>query len=550
MMEKMTTKSSREIRVLPINLKTRKAGDNGKRTITGAILYNQESQVMRDFWGDQFVEELAAGCFDESLQARDVIGLWSHDIGQVLGSTKSDTLRLNSNEERLAFELDLPDTQAGNDSWVSIQRGDVNGVSFGMVVLEDKWSKADVDGQDVYKRTILGAELYEVSPTVFAAYPANEITCRSLEKYKKESDKNMNKDEKTKEKKSLEETIKEVEESIEAVETRTTGVPAVAITKSDNRMEQRAAFNHYLRTGEIRQDDPVLMTVGNTGAIVPDDFSREIIDGLNDEVVMRKLARILPAVSGKSAVYPRRTGGSGAAMVAEGEAIVPHDLTFDQVVLTPKKAAALVEVSNELLADAGVDIAGYLRQHFVDEIGELLEGQYWLGDADGANLQGILTADDGDTPTPALLIERIPTAGAAVDVDDVLGLWAALPAKYRKNATFVCNSAMEAQLRKLKDEIGQYLMIQNLTAGMGSTLLGRPLVIAEEFPGTLEAGTDALMVGDFSRAIFISDKKGIDIQRNDAAGFYSDVTAFRAIFRTDVALALPEALKVLAIKAI
>ena len=39
-----------------------------------------------------------------------------------------------------------------------------------------------------------------------------------------------------------------------------------------------------------------------------------------------------------------------------------------------------MEVSNELLQDEGVDLAGYLAQHFTDEIGELLEGQYWLGD--------------------------------------------------------------------------------------------------------------------------------------------------------------------------
>ena len=58
--------------------------------------------------------------------------------------------------------------------------------------------------------------------------------------------------------------------------------------------------------------------------------------------------------------------------------------------------------------------------------------------------------------------------------------------------------------------------------------------MAEGFP-ELTAGTDALMVGDFSRGVFIADKR-FDIQRNDAVGFYKDVTAFRDL-RTDVALA-------------
>ncbi len=532
--------SKKEIRHLPAALEVKTAGkEEGVQTISGHILYDTESALMRDFWGDEFKEILAPGCFDESLQTRDVVALWSHEPAQVLANTKSKTLRLGSNETQLSFEMDLPNTQAARDAAESIKRGDVDGVSFGMVVIGDHWKNED----GVYIRTILQADLYEISPVAFPAFPANEVSCRSLENYKKELE-SVNREKETRE--TLEEKITRIEKELESLDKpEERSVPAVAITKADTKQEQRATFNHYLRTGELRSDADPIMVSGSGGALAPEDFAKEIIDGLNDEVVMRSLARILPAISGKSAAYPRRTGGGSAAMVEEGDLIVPHDLEFDQVVLTPKKAAAIVEVSNELLADAGVDIAGYLSQHFIDEIGELLEGQYWNGNAAGANLQGILTAED-DQGDP--LIARVPTEGTTVDVEDVLALWASLPAKYRKDATFVCNSAMEAILRTLQDGNGQYLMVHNLTEGLGATLLGRPLVIAEEFPGDLDAGDDALMVGDFSRAVYIADKAGIDIQRNDAAGFYSDITAFRAIMRTDIALALPEALKVLSIK--
>ncbi len=338
--------------------------------------------------------------------------------------------------------------------------------------------------------------------------------------------------------------IRATSEMIDRLEAQAPGVPPVAIPGNEN-MEQRAAFNHYLRTGELRAMAVSSATKG--AALAPVDFAKEIIEGLTADVVMRQLARILPPISGKSAAYPRRTGGSGAAMSLEGAPIVPYDLTFDQVVLTPKKAAALVEVSNELLQDEGVDLAGYLAQHFRDEIGELLENQYLTGDATDANLQGILTADDGEV-VPALLIERVPSTAAAIATDDILALWGKLPAKYRKNATFVCNSAMETVLRGLTDGDGRYMMVSDLTSGVGNTLLGRPLVITDEFPGTLVAGTDALMVGDFQKAVYIADKAGIDIQRNDAIGFNKDTTAFRATFRTDVALVLPEAIKILSVK--
>ncbi|WP_461369306.1 phage major capsid protein [Candidatus Darwinibacter acetoxidans] len=555
--------NEREIRSLPVTLETR-AEENGKRTIAGQVPYGIESEVLRDVFGDNFVEELAPRCFDESLKVRDVVALWSHVLAQVLGGTKNRTLRLTSNEERLLFDLDLPDTQAGRDAWESIRRGDVDGVSFGMVVKRDKWSVVKRDGQEVYKRTILEAELWEISPAVFAAYSASAVTCRSLEAHKErlQEDREM-KDNESKKRSRLEETVAELENELrdldsvaedrthddnkegvemkeKTVETRT--VPAVAISASG--LEEREAFNHYLRTGEIRALTVSSETKG--AALAPVDFAKEIIDGLADVAVMRQIARVLPPISGKSVAYPRRTGGTGAAMVLEGQPIAPYDLTFDQVIITPKKAAALVEVSNELLQDAGVDIAGYLAQHFIDEIGELLEDQYWNGDGVDANLLGILTAEDASEQP---LIERVETAETTgVDVEDILTLWAELPSKYRRNAVFVCNSAMEAELRKMKDGNGQYLMVPDLTTGLGNTLLGRPLYLAEGFPGDLTAGDDVLMVGDFMRAVYIGDKIGIDIQRNESAGFYKDTVAFRAIFRTDIQLAWPDALRVLQIK--
>lgn len=169
-----------------MTLETREANEeeNSKRTISGAVKYNTESHVMRDWFGDEFVEEIASGAFDESLKVRGVAGLWSHDIAQVLGNTKSGTLRLDSGEQELRFELDLPDTSTGRDAWETIKRGDVDGVSFGMIVTKDKWSTEDRDERKVYKRTILDAELYEISPVAFPAYPANEVSVRSLDDYR------------------------------------------------------------------------------------------------------------------------------------------------------------------------------------------------------------------------------------------------------------------------------------------------------------------------------------------------------------------------------
>lgn len=185
-LEKEMKTETKEIRALPVTLVVRATGegDNTTRTITGAIKYSTESAEMRDWYGDTFVEEISAGAFDESLKVRSVVGLWSHDTSQVLGNTRSGTLRLQSTDKELSFELDLPDTTSGNDTYESIRRGDVDGVSFGMRVTKDKWSSEDRDEGKIYKRSILNAELYEISPVAFPAYPANEVAVRSLDEFR------------------------------------------------------------------------------------------------------------------------------------------------------------------------------------------------------------------------------------------------------------------------------------------------------------------------------------------------------------------------------
>lgn len=168
-----------------MELEIREANEESEtRTISGAIKYDTDSADMRDWFGDIIVEQIAQGAFDESLKNRDVVGLWSHDTSKVLGNTKSGTLRIENTKNELRFELDIPNTTVGNDAWELIKRGDVDGVSFGMKVTKDKWSTEKRDDQKIYKRTILNAELYEISPVAFPAYPANEVSARSLDEFK------------------------------------------------------------------------------------------------------------------------------------------------------------------------------------------------------------------------------------------------------------------------------------------------------------------------------------------------------------------------------
>lgn len=196
---KRTEEHSPEIRNYCANyqgiaLEVRAAAEGEEsRTIGGyAVKYNTPVLIV-DRWGDKYLEEIAAGCFDESLRnckeaGKEIKALWNHDTSRPLGSTKTDTLRFNTEDTTgLAYDIDLPNNTWGNDVKESVKRGDVDGSSFGFICQEDRWSKVEHEGEQIYKRSVVKAELLEVSPCTFQAYDSSEISCRSFERVKEEA---------------------------------------------------------------------------------------------------------------------------------------------------------------------------------------------------------------------------------------------------------------------------------------------------------------------------------------------------------------------------
>lgn len=114
------------------------------------------------------VETIAPGAFD---LAGDVLALWDHTATQVLGRTRSGTLRLTQDREGLAYSLDLPDTTAGQDVLALARRGDLGGMSIGFLTVDEHWT-----GNRRELRAIKLAEISVVSS--WPAYSGTTIAVR------------------------------------------------------------------------------------------------------------------------------------------------------------------------------------------------------------------------------------------------------------------------------------------------------------------------------------------------------------------------------------
>lgn len=89
-----------------------------------------------------------------------------------------------------------------------------------------------------------------------------------------------------------------------------------------------------------------------------------------------------------------------------------------------------------------------------------------------------------------------------------------LKAAYRQRGTWVMNSAVAGQVRKLKDANGRFLWTDGLAAGQASPLLGYPLAIAESMPG-IAASAHPIASGDFERASILCENSGLPMTLDD-----------------------------------
>jgi len=149
--------------------------DDEKRTLHGyAAIFNSDTDI-----GGWWTERIAPGAFASTI-AGDIRALVDHDMGRVIGRTKSGTLRPSEDSKGLRCEIDIPNTTDGNDLWELVERGDISGMSFGFRVTRQEWDETI----DPPVRTIQAIELFEVSAVAFPAYDDTEIGKRSLQEWR------------------------------------------------------------------------------------------------------------------------------------------------------------------------------------------------------------------------------------------------------------------------------------------------------------------------------------------------------------------------------
>ena len=272
------------------------------------------------------------------------------------------------------------------------------------------------------------------------------------------------------------------------------------------------------------------------GYLVPTDFENQILQELEEENVVRSLAKVIRTQHERK--IPVATGHSVAQWTAENAAYQESNPTFGQKQIDAYKLTDLCRVSTELLQDSAFNIEEYIRKEFARAFGIAEEEAFCVGT--GSNQPtGIFTANGGTVGVTT-------ASGTAITVDEVISLVYALKSPYRRNAKFLMNDATVSILRKLKDQNGAYLWQPSVQAGEPDRLLGYAIYTSPYVP-TATAGSLAIAFGDFKN-YWIGDRMGRTVQRLNELYATNGQIGYVATERVDGKVILPEAIQLLKMK--
>lgn len=266
------------------------------------------------------------------------------------------------------------------------------------------------------------------------------------------------------------------------------------------------------------------------GYLVPEEYDRRLIDVLDEENIMRKLGTKI-TTSGDHKINIAATKPA-AAWIEEGGSLSFGDAAFDQILLDAHKLHVAIKVTEELLYDNAFGLENYIIEQFGKALANAEEDAFLNGSGTGQPL-GVFAASGGGT---------VSNTVEAVTADDIINLVYALKRPYRKNAKFIINDKIIAQIRTFKDNNGAYMWQPAITQGEPDRLLGYEVFTSAYAP------LDAVAFGDF-KYYNIGDRGVRSFKQLTELFAGNGMIGYVAKERVDGKLILPEAVQILKIKA-
>ncbi|PEF36501.1 phage major capsid protein [Bacillus wiedmannii] len=499
------------------------------------------SQTLYDKHGKPFIERVMPNVFARALQrAKDVKLLNEHDKNMLLARTKDETLKLKETSRGLEMEANLVPSKLSEHIHASIKRGTLSNMSFGMIVLDDVWTKE----KGINQRSITDLALYECSIVSDPAYEDSTIEARSndirqdvevpyleernqkimnlenmnlkqLEERKQEllfeangieqskvtEQRSFTPSEQLRQEAILSE-VQKINEQINSVESRNLSQrkEETIMTNQLNAFEtDKRGLEQFLR----REDGEEIRSI-TTGATpgsltIPSTISDYIVERLGEIAPLFARTQNFTPTEGKLEILREKSIGT-AGWFGEGKDINLNDFTMEKITLEQKRVGTAIELSQQLINDSGIDVVGYATKLLTRRLGVTVDVSILIGDKAKGEFEGILND---------VTIEDVTAASSTgITIDELLTLSNSIHPDYVKGAVFIVNRQVFNEIAKMKDGNGHYYLVKDVAeTGVTYRLFGQPVLISEAMPG-METGKRAVVFANLGEGYATMTKKG------------------------------------------
>lgn len=296
-----------------------------------------------------------------------------------------------------------------------------------------------------------------------------------------------------------------------------------------HRLAYKKAFDKLVRRGEksLTPDETKTLSVGSApdgGYFVEPVRGDMIITRLRETSPMREIASTV-TISSNSIKYPVDRDDVGYEWVSEqGTRNTTDSPQVGEIEIPVHEISAMPKATQNLLDDASVDVETWLNQKVADRFARAENTAFVTGNGASrpagflSQVQGsFVTTSDATRAFGALQYiatgtsGNFATASATVSqADKLLDLIYAFMPGYRANLRWTMNRTTLAQVRKFKDQQGNYIYNPVLSAGaLVDTVLGYPVTEFSDMADYSTANAFAIALGDFKRGYLIVDRQGI-----------------------------------------
>lgn len=224
----------------------------------------------------------------------------------------------------------------------------------------------------------------------------------------------------------------------------------VEVNNMDKNMEQRKALEGFIRTKECRD-----LNTSNGGAIIPTSISEQIVEKLDETAPLFGRVIKLTPVNGNLEIL-RETNIGTAGFFGEADDLDISDFEFEKVKLEQRRAGTVIQLTQKLVNDSGIDIVDYANNLLVRRLAKTLDKAMILGTVASEQFEGLVNAPEECEVSPL---------GEEVGIDDYMNTLNAMHPTLQDKAIWVISRAEFNKLSLMKDNLGNYYLTRDIIDG-------------------------------------------------------------------------------------